>query len=200
MTSGEPSPVRPSAGKQRIDRVSDALRFAARAHHRQTRKDGRTPYITHPTAVMRILSSEIGVTDPDLLCAAVLHDVLEDTPRTPAQLRAHFGPRVARWVGELTVPHKFHGPRVPDSTKTAVLVGAVGRISWPAILVKLADRVDNLRDSGHALWSSRKRQAFRGQTREILRAVERRLRRAPPPRGLAEPIERARRLMHSELD
>ena len=80
---------------------------------------------------------------------------------------------------------------IPDATKTAILVRAVRRCSWPAVLIKLADRVDNLRDSGHALWSSRKRRAFREQTREILRAVDRRLRRSPPPRRLARPIARS---------
>lgn len=185
---------RPGSGK-----VAVALRFAVEAHLGQSRKDRRTPYIVHPVAVMRVLSSELGMTEPDVLCAALLHDVLEDTPRTFADVRAQFGPRVAQWVEELTIPHEFHGPTVPDSVKTELLVRATGEISWPAVLVKLADRVDNLRDSASAHWSPRKRRAFRDQTEEILKTVRRRRRSDPPPPALADSLRGAIRLLRVQL-
>ena len=183
----------------RTGRVAAALRFAVAAHLDQTRKDRRTPYIVHPVAVMRVLSSELAVTEPDILCAALLHDILEDTHHTAAQLRSRFGSRVTRWVEELTIPAEFHGPAVSDSAKTALLVRAVGRISWPAVLIKLADRLDNLRDITNALWSPTKRRRFRAQTREILSAVDRRTRSDPPPPGLAKPLTRGRHLVRERL-
>ncbi|MFZ0891729.1 MAG: HD domain-containing protein [Thermoplasmata archaeon] len=179
--------------------MATALLFAAKAHEGQSRKDGRTPYIVHPVAVMRVLSSELGVTDPDLLCVALLHDVLEDTPRTSPQLRLLFGDRVTRWIEELTIPEKFHGPTVPDSDKTELLVGAVSHMSWEAVLVKLADRTDNLRDSANATWSAAKKRSYRGQSRAILRAVSRRSGASPSALSLRVPLRRARRLLQEVL-
>jgi (p)ppGpp synthase/HD superfamily hydrolase len=176
-----------------------ALRFAIEAHRGQTRKDRRTPYIVHPVAVMRVLSGELDVAEPDILCAALLHDVLEDTRCTAAQIRGRFGRRVARWVAELTIVPDLHGPTVPDSLKTQVLARAVGEISWPAVLVKLADRVDNLRDIANALWSPRKQRSFRDQTGEILRVVDRRTQSDPPRPALVRPLREARRLVRIEL-
>jgi len=179
--------------------VGKALRFALEAHTGQTRKDHRTEYIVHPVAVMRVLSSELGVTDPDILSAALLHDTLEDTPTTAGELRARFGPRVARWVEELTVPPRYHGPTVPDSVKAEVQVRAVGRISWSAVLIKLADLVDNLRDSANALWGPRKRRAYRDQAREVLTALAQRIQSDPPRLRLAGPLRGARRLVLRQL-
>jgi len=180
--------------------VNGALFFAAGAHGGQTRKDRRTPYIVHPVGVLRVLSSELHVTDPEILCAALLHDVVEDTPRTVSQVRVRFGPRVARWVAELSIPPEFHGPAVRDSLKTRLLVRAVQTASWPAVLIKLADRVDNLRDSANAYWNPSKQRSFRDQTRQMLRAVDRRYRSGPPPpASVAAPLREARQLVRSEL-
>jgi (p)ppGpp synthase/HD superfamily hydrolase len=164
-------------------RVVDAIQFAAEAHRHQSRKDGRTPYIVHPVAVLRRLSSDLGVDDEDLLCTAVLHDVIEDSPVTGEEIERRFGGQVASWVRELTVPPGLHGPSVPDQKKTEALVRDVGRMSWEAILVKLCDRWDNLRDMANAPWGPEKRENYRIQTREILRALDRRWAvDAPPPR------------------
>ncbi|MFZ0830951.1 MAG: HD domain-containing protein [Thermoplasmata archaeon] len=173
-------------------RVIDAIRFAAEAHRGQSRKDGRTPYIVHPVAVLRRLSSDLGVADADLLCAAVLHDVIEDTTVTREALEMRFGDRVARWVQELTVPAALHGPTVPDERKTAELVAAVGRISWEAVLIKLCDRFDNLHDMANARWSPEKRDSYRDQTRQILQALDRRWAAEAPPSALAPLLTRAR--------
>jgi len=173
-------------------RVVDAIRFAAEAHRRQSRKDGRTPYIVHPVAVLRRLSSDLGVEDADLLCAAVLHDVIEDSTVTREELELRFGVRVAGWVQELTVPPGLHGPAVPDEKKTEALVRDVGRMSWEAVLVKLCDRWDNLRDMANAPWGPKKRENYRSQTREILRALDRRWASDAPPPALASVLTRAR--------
>lgn len=182
------------------DAVVAAIAFSLAAHGSQLRKDRRTPYIVHPVAVLRILSTELGVTDPEILAAGVLHDVLEDTPRTPNALRRRFGPLVTSLVVELTLPPALHGPEVPDSRKTRALVHAIRTMSWPAVLVKLADRTDNLRDSSNAGWSAGKRRAFREQSRRLLRALVLRGRTDPPPAGLARTLAAAERLVVAHLD
>ena len=182
-----------SGGNSGADpKVVEAISFATEAHRNQARKDGRTPYIVHPVAVLRRLSSDLGVDDADILCAGVLHDVIEDSGVTREELARRFGERVAGWVQELTIPEGLHGPSVPDDRKTERLVQDVGRMSWEAVLVKLCDRWDNLRDMANAQWGAEKRKNYRTQTLEILRAVDRRFVQQPPPPSLATILSKAR--------
>ena len=81
--------------------VEQALRVAARAHSGQRRKASDLPYIVHPTAVALILANA-GESDPEVLAAALLHDVVEDTPATMDELARQFPPRVIDIVGSLT--------------------------------------------------------------------------------------------------
>jgi guanosine-3',5'-bis(diphosphate) 3'-pyrophosphohydrolase len=67
--------------------ILEALAFAAHKHRDQRRKDvNASPYINHPIALASVLSYEGGVTDENVLCAALLHDTVEDTETTPAEL------------------------------------------------------------------------------------------------------------------
>lgn len=159
--------------------VEAALGLALEAHAGQVRKDGRTPYVVHPVAVMRRLSSDLGVTDPHLLAAAVLHDVLEDSPTPRSLLAERFGEAVARLVEELTLPPGFHGPDVADEVKTDRLVEDVRGMSHPALVLKLCDRWDNLADAANSAWDEGKRSRFREQTRRLLEEVDRRLANEP---------------------
>jgi guanosine-3',5'-bis(diphosphate) 3'-pyrophosphohydrolase len=69
-----------------------ALVFAAAKHREQRRKDAAAaPYINHPIAVANVLANEAGITDPIVLCAALLHDTIEDTKTTAAELEEQFG-------------------------------------------------------------------------------------------------------------
>lgn len=188
---------RPSERRDRL--VLRAGLFMIRAHGVQHRKDGRTPYFVHPVGVMRFLSSELGITNPDLLCAALLHDVLEDTPTPSSTLARQFGRRIAHIVQELTVPDDLHGPSVPDARKTEVLLRDVSRMSWEAVLVKLADRYDNLGDMAYARWGTGKRRRYRDQTVKLLAALNRRIRRETPPPQWVEPLRRARAAVQSRL-
>src|ERR1043165_7116680 len=80
-----------------------ALTFAARKHRDQRRKDARaSPYINHPIALADVLVNEAGVTDVEVLCAALLHDTIEDTETTPGELEREFGRDIADIVAELT--------------------------------------------------------------------------------------------------
>ena len=70
-----------------------ALSFASRKHSTQRRKDAdASPYINHPIALVSILAVEAAITDQDVLCAALLHDTIEDTATTPEELAEKFGP------------------------------------------------------------------------------------------------------------
>ena len=80
-----------------------ALAFAAHKHRDQRRKDAEaSPYINHPIALADVLVNEGGVTDVEVLCAALLHDTVEDTATTPQELAEAFGARVAGIVAEVT--------------------------------------------------------------------------------------------------
>jgi guanosine-3',5'-bis(diphosphate) 3'-pyrophosphohydrolase len=79
--------------------IIEAINFAARAHKDQRRKgDGNSPYINHLIEVLTLLSSSAKVTDPNILMAAVLHDILEDTEVAESELIDKFGTTVASYV------------------------------------------------------------------------------------------------------
>jgi guanosine-3',5'-bis(diphosphate) 3'-pyrophosphohydrolase len=93
-----------------ISAVLRATLFAAEKHKNQRRKDAEaSPYINHPIALAAVLANEGGVVDPDVLCAALLHDTIEDTETTADELRNTFGTAVAGFV--LEVPTTSPCPR-----------------------------------------------------------------------------------------
>ena len=115
----------------------DALEFAAKAHEGQFRKDGVTPYIEHPKAVVRMLNSW-GITHPILICAAYLHDVLEDTSVTDVEMNKHFTFIVSNIVKKLT--------RGNNEAKVDYLKRISECHNAVVLLIKCADRVCNTRD------------------------------------------------------
>lgn len=119
-----------------------AASFAAHKHREQRRKDASaTPYINHPLAVAAVLAEEGGVRDPAIIAAGLLHDTIEDTQTELAELRGRFGESIAGIVAEVT-DTKFLGKR----TRKKLQVARAGRSSEAAKLVKLADKICNLRD------------------------------------------------------
>lgn len=118
-----------------------ACSFAADKHRDQRRKDaGATPYINHPLEVAGLLADH-GVTDVEVLMAAVLHDTIEDTDATAEEVEAHFGPRVRRIVEEVTDDKSLNW----KARKETQIVNAKNASSQ-AKLVKIADKICNLRD------------------------------------------------------
>jgi guanosine-3',5'-bis(diphosphate) 3'-pyrophosphohydrolase len=122
----------------------NAVAFAARAHRHQLRKDGATPYISHPVRVALIARQVFGVTDPRVLAAAVLHDTVEDTTTDSDDVAEQFGPDIARWVAALT-----KDKRLPEEERERAYAAALAAGGWPVHVCKLADVYDNLIDSGH---------------------------------------------------
>jgi GTP diphosphokinase / guanosine-3',5'-bis(diphosphate) 3'-diphosphatase len=119
-----------------------ALAFAAAKHRDQRRKDAQaSPYINHPIALADVLVNEGGVTDVEVLCAALLHDTVEDTATTHEELAHAFGPRIARIVAEVT-----DDQALPKEERKRLQVEHAPRLSDEAKLVKLADKICNLRD------------------------------------------------------
>ena len=119
-----------------------ALAFASRKHSQQRRKDEEaSPYINHPIALVSILAVEAGIHDPDVLCAALLHDTIEDTETSVEELVETFGGHVASLVQEVT-----DDKRLPKAERKLLQVAHAAHLSAKARSVKLADKIANLRD------------------------------------------------------
>lgn len=153
--------------------LTRAAAFAAERHQGQQRKDAaRSPYITHPLAVVDVLVSEAGVTDVTVLCAALLHDVIEDTPTEPAELHARFGSAIALVVMEVSDDKTLSKAR-----RKQLQIDLAPQLSTPARLVKLADKICNLRDildAPPADWNTARRLEYfdwAGQVIDGLRGV-----------------------------
>jgi len=123
------------------DAVAKAVAFALRFHGDQRRPTG-VPYAEHLLEALEVLVRGAKVSDPDVLCAAVLHDVVEDTPCTVDDVRAAFGDRVAGLVGWVTKPEPADGAD-RKAAKEAYL-RHLADAPDDAILVKLADRASNV--------------------------------------------------------
>ncbi|WP_321952036.1 HD domain-containing protein [Paraburkholderia bannensis] len=137
-----------------------AAAFAAEKHRNQRRKDAHaSPYINHPIALANVLSNEGDVNDQVVLIAALLHDTIEDTETTAAEIETQFGLEVAQIVQEVT-----DDKRLPKAERKRLQIEHAAHISAQAKLVKLADKIANLRDianSPPADWSlERKREYF----------------------------------------
>ena len=142
-----------------VSRVLQAALFAAEKHKNQRRKDAEaSPYINHPIALANIRDTEGGVTDDDVLCAALLHDTTEDTKTTADELREIFGDAVTDIVLEVT-----DDKSLPKAERKRLQIEHAAHASPQAKLVKLADKISNLRDilaSPPADWSVARKQEY----------------------------------------
>jgi guanosine-3',5'-bis(diphosphate) 3'-pyrophosphohydrolase len=136
-----------------------ALRFAADKHRDQRRKGAEgAPYINHLIEVAEILARVGGVTDVVTLQAAILHDTLEDTQTTPEELAAVFGPEVRNVVEEVT-----DDKRLLKTERKRLQIEHAPRLSARAKLVKLADKISNVRSIIQvppAEWSLERRREY----------------------------------------
>lgn len=136
-----------------------AAHFAADKHRMQRRKDAdASPYINHPLTLANILVSEGNIDDLEVLTAALLHDTVEDTDTTPEELEREFGSRVAAVVAEVT-----DDKSLPKEERKHLQVAKAAHKSNAAKLVKLADKISNLRDiasSPPADWALQRREEY----------------------------------------
>lgn len=109
--------------------------FAARAHDGSKSAKLSAPYIAHPARVAMIVAIEFQCRDPSVLCASLLHDVLEKTETTLAEIASQFGEEIAEWVFMLS--------KAPGEPKDSYW-SSLGRAPWQVRLIKLADVLDHL--------------------------------------------------------
>lgn len=125
-----------------MNRLLAALAFAAHKHRDQRRKDvAASPYINHPIALANVLANEAGIDDERVLIAAILHDTLEDTETTLQELSREFGQEIAAIVQEVS-----DDKSLPKAERKRLQIEHAATASRRAKLVKLADKICNLRD------------------------------------------------------
>lgn len=123
-----------------------ALHFAADKHRDQRRKNREaSPYINHPIEVAEILSRVGGITDVHTLQAAILHDTIEDTRTTAGELETCFGAKVRRLVEEVT-----DDKQLPKAERKRLQIVNAPLLSRKAKLIKIADKISNVRDVTHS--------------------------------------------------
>jgi guanosine-3',5'-bis(diphosphate) 3'-pyrophosphohydrolase len=160
-----------------LRRLVAALHYVATHHHGQRRQDrDGSPYINHPIALLHILAVEAGVTDSDVLCAAVLHDVVEDAAASEAErtqraaeIDAMFGAEVLAIVHDVT----DDAQRLPEQRKQPQIDHA-RQILHGAKLVRLADQTASLRDVAHnppASWPLQRRRDYFDWARAVVDAI-----------------------------
>jgi guanosine-3',5'-bis(diphosphate) 3'-pyrophosphohydrolase len=159
--------------------VLKAVRFATWKHRDQKRKDAKaSPYINHPVALAELLWREGRVDDAVVIASALLHDTLEDTETSPAELKGAFGAQIAAIVEEVT-DVKW----LDSKSRKRLQVARAGRASQRAKLVKIADKICNLRDilaSPPKGWSLERKRAYFDWAKSVvdqLRGVSPRLER-----------------------
>ncbi len=157
--------------EDQVMRVLRAYEVGAQAHEGQARKSGE-PYITHPVAVAGILA-ELGL-DTETIIAAILHDTLEDTALSRSELAGEFGETVADLVDGVTKLDKmqFSSRQEADAESFRKMLLAMAR-DLRVILIKLADRLHNMRTLGAKDAESRRRIAR--ETLEIYAPIAQRL-------------------------
>jgi guanosine-3',5'-bis(diphosphate) 3'-pyrophosphohydrolase len=144
-----------------------ALRFSARKHRHQRRKGAdQTPYINHPIEILDLLCNEANISDTVVLVAALLHDTVEDTDTTLAEIEAAFGTEVAHVVDQVT-----DDKSLPKDTRKQLQIEHAPHLSDRAKLIKIADKTSNLRDIADSPpegWSTQRMIAYCDWTKAVI--------------------------------
>ncbi len=147
-----------------------ALSFAADKHRNQRRKDIQaSPYINHPIDLANILVNEGGVNDVQVISGALLHDTVEDTDTKYDELVEHFGVDIADIVMEVT-----DDKSLSKAERKQMQIERAANKSDQAKLVKLADKISNLRDivkSPPADWSVERKQQYFDWAKQVIDGV-----------------------------
>lgn len=122
-----------------------AAKLAAQAHEGQTRKYTNRPYVEHPARVAGRVALRPDATE-DMVAAAFLHDVVEDTEIKLEDIRSILNPEVARLVGEMTNTSKITDPKLPRAERKKMDRDRLAQVSYEVKIIKLLDRIDNVRE------------------------------------------------------
>lgn len=143
-----------------------AVAFAAEKHRNQRRKDAdASPYINHPIELASLLKHQ-GVDDIAVLCVALLHDTIEDTNTTTEELRREFGDVITGVVLEVT-----DDKTLQRADRKRLQIEHARSLSHRARLVKLADKICNLRDivaSPPANWPRRRKEEYFAWAKDVI--------------------------------
>lgn len=136
--------------RKRVEIITKAFNFANQAHKGIKRRSGE-PYIMHPIAVAKIVCNEIGLGSTSI-CAALLHDVVEDTDYTVEDIENIFGPKIAQIVDGLTkISGGIFGDRASAQAENFKKLLLTMSDDIRVILIKIADRLHNMRTLGSML-------------------------------------------------
>ncbi|PVV18724.1 MAG: phosphohydrolase [gamma proteobacterium symbiont of Ctena orbiculata] len=153
-----------------LKQLIKTLAFATQKHRHQRRKDiEASPYINHPITLVDILVNEGEITDLDTLLAALLHDTIEDTDATVDEIQAEFGPTIASLVMEVT-----DDGTLPQLERKALQIKHAPDLTYKAKLIKLADKIANLRDidrSPPAGWSLQRSQTYFDWAKQVIDGI-----------------------------
>ena len=139
--------------------IDRAFWYAVKAHKGQKRKDGVTPYISHPIEVAEITGTM--TSDPRVIAAALLHDVVEDTPVKIYDLVRVFGVFIADLVADETENKRSDQPAEDTwEVRKKEMIVRIGSASKEAKMISLADKLSNLRsikkdlqENGDVIWT-----------------------------------------------
>ncbi len=158
--------------RKKVEIIERAFKFAREAHKGVRRRSGE-PYILHPIAVARIVSHEIGLGSTSI-CAALLHDVVEDTDYTVDDIESQFGKKIAQIVDGLTkISGGIFGDRASAQAENFRKLLLTMNNDIRVILIKMADRLHNMRTLGSMLPS--KQYKIAGETLYIYAPLAHRL-------------------------
>lgn len=136
--------------RRKVERITMAFNFAKQAHDGVKRRSGE-PYIMHPIAVAKIVCSEMGLGSTSI-CAALLHDVVEDTEYTVEDIRNMFGDKIAQIVDGLTkISGGIFGEQASAQAENFRKLLLTMSDDIRVILIKIADRLHNMRTLGSML-------------------------------------------------
>ena len=139
-----------SPHRKKVDVIEKAFRFARQAHHGVRRLSGE-PYIMHPLSVAQIVCGEIGLGSTSI-CAALLHDVVEDTDYTVEDIHNIFGPKIAQIVDGVTkISGGIFGNQASAQAETFKKLLLTMSDDIRVILIKISDRLHNMRTLGSQL-------------------------------------------------
>ena len=139
-----------SKHRKKVEIITKAFNFAKQAHKGVRRRSGE-PYILHPIAVARIACVEIGLGSTSI-CSALLHDVVEDTDYTVEDIENLFGPKIAQIVDGLTkISGGIFGDRASAQAENFKKLLLTMNDDIRVILIKIADRLHNMRTLGSML-------------------------------------------------
>ncbi|MCM1067101.1 MAG: RelA/SpoT family protein [Muribaculaceae bacterium] len=158
--------------RKKVEIIERAFQFAKEAHKGVRRRSGE-PYIMHPIAVAKIASQEIGLGSTSI-CAALLHDVVEDTDYTVEDIEQNFGPKIAQLVSGLTkISGGIFGDKASVQAENFRKLLLTMSEDIRVVLIKMADRLHNMRTLGSM--APNKRYKIAGETLYIYAPLAHRL-------------------------